>query len=90
MNLSQALQLYHDADGTLAWSRPEEEVIETSRNKRRDFYLVNDITFPPTLTIGAYRLKVIMRDKVSGQVEERVIPFEVVADAALAAGSASR
>jgi hypothetical protein len=90
VNLSQALQLYHDADGTLAWSRPEEEIIETSRNKRRDFYLVNDITFPPTLTIGAYRLKVIMRDKVSGQVEERVIPFEVVADAALAAGSASR
>jgi hypothetical protein len=80
VNLSQTLQLYHDADGTLAWSRPEEEVMETSRNKRRDFYLVTDITLPPTLTIGAYRLKIIMKDKVTGQVDEAVIPFEVVAD----------
>lgn len=84
VDLAQTLQLYHDADGTLAWSRPEEELMESSRNKRRDFYLVTDITLPPTLTIGAYRLKVIMRDKVSGQVDERVIPFEVVADPGLA------
>jgi hypothetical protein len=44
VELSQGLQLFHDADGVLAWSRPMETVIETSRNKRRDFFLVHEIT----------------------------------------------
>lgn len=84
VELSQAIQVFHDADGVLAWSRPAETVIETSRNKRKDFFLVHDITLPPTLTIGAYKLKVIMKDRVTGHEDQTTISFEIVADATLA------
>jgi hypothetical protein len=87
VELSQTLQLYHDADGVLAWSRPEERIIEASRNKRRDFFLIHEITLPPTLTIGAYRLKVIMKDKTTGHEDEAIIPLQIVADVQAAAGN---
>lgn len=84
VDLSQELNLYHDADTILAWRRPEERVVETSHNKRRDFYVIQMIDLPPTLTVGAYNLKVIMRDKTSGAAAEALIPIQIVADAALA------
>ena len=87
VELSQTLELYHDADGTKAWSRPEERITESSRNKRRDFFLIHEITLPATLTIGAYKLKVIMKDKTTGHQDEANIPIEIVADAQTAAGT---
>lgn len=84
VDLSQKLELYHDADGVLAWGKPEEGVIETSMNRRRDFYLVQQITLPSTLTVGAYRLKVALKDRATGTQDEAVIPIEVVADPGLA------
>jgi hypothetical protein len=86
VELSQEVQVYHDADGLLVWSRPEERVLETSRNRRRDFFLVNEVVLPRTLSVGRYQMKIIMRDKTSGAVDETIIPFEVVADPALASG----
>jgi hypothetical protein len=80
VELTQTLQLYHDSDGLLAWSRPEERILETSRNKRQDFFLVHEITLPPTLSIGAYRLKVIMKDTTTGHVDEAIIPIEIVTE----------
>ncbi len=87
VELTQTLQLFHDADGSMAWSRPEERIIENSRNKRKDFFLIHEITLPATLTIGAYRLKVIMKDKTTGHQDEAIIPLEIVADAQAAAGN---
>jgi hypothetical protein len=55
--------------------------VDTSRNKRRDFYLINRIELPSTLSIGRYQLKVIMRDLVSGAEAEAIIPIEIVAEA---------
>jgi hypothetical protein len=83
VDLTEELRLYHAADEVVVWARPEQGVVETSRNKRRDFYLVQTVTFPPTLTVGAYTLKVIVRDKVKGQVCEANIGFDVVAEEAL-------
>jgi hypothetical protein len=84
VEVSEELQLYHVADGRLAWRRPAEKVVETSRNRQRDFYLLAEIQLPPTLTVGSYELKVIIRDDVSGAVAEKVIPIGVVADPELA------
>ncbi|HZW09146.1 MAG TPA: hypothetical protein VFF69_04515, partial [Phycisphaerales bacterium] len=84
VEVSEELQLYHAADGGLAWRRPAEKVVETSRNRQRDFYLLADIQLPPTLTVGRYELKVIIRDDVSGAVAEKVIPIGIVADPELA------
>jgi hypothetical protein len=85
VELSQELKLYHAADDVLVWSRPAQAVVETSRNKRRDFYLVHTVSLPSTLSLGSYTLKVIIRDRVSGEEKDVNIPFEIVADATLAA-----
>lgn len=90
VELTQELQLIHDSDGVKAWARKEQPVFETSRNLRHDFYLVENLTLPQTLSIGAYQLKVIVRDRTSGQEDEVSIPIEVVADPALAADVPTR
>lgn len=84
VELSQELNIYHDADGAHCWKRPAQTISESTRSKRRDFYLTNAIELPPTLTIGKYRLKVTMRDLTGGAVAETTIPFSIVADPGLA------
>lgn len=80
--LVQGVSLYH-ADGTLAWRQTDQETIDFSRNQRRDFFVVQRIELPETLTVGSYNLKVTMRDKATGAVAERTLPITIVADAAL-------
>jgi len=84
VELSQELNIYHDADGAHCWKRPAQTISESTRSKRRDFYLTNAIELPPTLTIGKYRLKVTMRDLTGSAVAETTIPFSIVADPGLA------
>lgn len=84
VDLAQTLQLYHDADGAYAWGQPEQTVLTTSRRKIRDLYITSPITLPATLSIGLYQLKVVMKDRVTGVVAERMIPIRIVTDAAIA------
>lgn len=87
VEISQELNLWHDAPTPiLAWRRAEERVVETFRGPKRDFYLVHPIELPRTLTVGAYVLKVIVRDKVSGAQAEAAIPIHIVADPGLVRG----
>ncbi len=83
VELTQEINLYSDAGNLLVLRHPPERVLETSRVKRRDFYLVREITLPPTLGAGRYNLKITLRDKTSGAVAESVLPIEVVADPSL-------
>lgn len=83
VELAQELSLYHDADGLLAWRQPEQLVRDFSRERRRDFFVVQRIDLPETLSVGAYRLKITMRDKATGAIAERILPIELVADVAL-------
>lgn len=85
IELSQELNLFRDTESQLVLRRPEQTVIETSRNRRREFFLVHEVLLPQTLTVGRYRLKITMRDKTSGAVDEVILPIDVVADPALAA-----
>lgn len=85
VELSQELQLYHDADGVLVWRSPEQSTRDLSARQRRDHYLVQRVELPARLTVGGYRLKVIVRDRVSESTAEAVIPIEIVADAGLVA-----
>ncbi len=85
VEISQQLTLYHDAPGELqVWHQPRARILENSRRKRRDFYLVNEIELPARLSVGSYLLKVSTRDEVSGAIAERTIPIRIVADPALA------
>lgn len=81
VDLSQELSLYHDPDGLLVWQRPAQTVIETSRTKRNDFYLVQQIELPRSITIGRYNLKAVVTDRSTGAQAERIVPIEVVAEA---------
>lgn len=83
VELSQELRLYNADGSMLAWRKPEETVIEKSRNKRRDFFITQMIELPRTLTVGPYSMKVIVRDRVGGGVSETVIPISIVADRTL-------
>lgn len=76
--LTQSLTLYHDPSGLQAWHRPAQRVIETSRARRRDFYLVHQVELPATLTVGRYRLKVTVTDKTTGASDEVTMPVDVV------------
>lgn len=88
VELGQELQLYTGDGSMLAWRKPEEVTGETSRNKRRDFYITQMVELPRTLTVGAYSMKVVVRDKVSGARSEAIVPIQIVADEALARGDA--
>ena len=90
VRLSQELLLYHESDGLLAWRRPEEVTSYRSRSKPRDYFIVDQITLPRSLTVGAYRLKVVLRDLADRSVDERIIPIRVVADPALAGATPTR
>ncbi len=81
--LAQSIRLYHDADGLLVWEQPEQHVTDHCRNRRRDFYLVQLIELPETLTVGSYRLKMTIRDRATDAVAEAILPVEIVADPAL-------
>lgn len=78
VDLSQSLTLYHDAGTMQAWHRPFQRVMETSRNVRQDFYLIQQIELPKNLPIGEYRLKVTVRDNTTGAENETFIPIRVV------------
>lgn len=88
VELAQALGLFADADGTEVWRRKERSVKEASRNVRRDFYLVQEIELPRTLSVGRYNLKVTVKDKASGMETSSTIPIVIVADPSLASAGA--
>jgi hypothetical protein len=83
--LAQELVIYNDADGLPVWRTNWQSAPDVSKVKRRDFYLVNVITLPATLTLGRYQLKVRVRDEKSGAETETAIEFTIVADEKLAA-----
>lgn len=84
VELSEEVSVYQDTPAAmLVLHRPEQSVTEVSRAKRRDFYLVQEITFPRTLAAGAYVVKVTVRDRTSGAQDEANIPVQVVAEASM-------
>ncbi|MBX3359653.1 MAG: hypothetical protein KF745_14635 [Phycisphaeraceae bacterium] len=78
--LGQEVAVYAATDGYQALYRPEQVVKDVARRVRRDFFLVQRITLPPTLAIGTYNLKVTMRDKVTGATAEKIVPIQIVED----------
>lgn len=78
--LAQRVELFLDADGTRQFAIPEQSIRERSRSRRRDFYLVQRVELPRTLSVGKYNLKVRVTDQATGQQAERIVPIQVIAD----------
>lgn len=63
------------ADGQSVWAHQEPEIVDRCRQPRRDFFVAQRVTLPPTLSAGDYVLKVWVEDKTSGRAGETTHPF---------------
>ncbi len=80
VRLTQEIILYNEADGLAVWQQPRAVINDVSRNRRRDFFVVEMIRLPSRLTVGKYRLKVRVTDSGDGGTDEMTVPIEIVAD----------
>ena len=77
--LTQESELYTDSDGTLIFKQPAVTANDFCRNIRNDFFLVRHLTLPANLSVGSYYLKVRVKDEITQQQAEAVIPITIVA-----------
>jgi hypothetical protein len=83
VRLVQELILYKEDDGLAVWRHEPTQIVDASRNRRRDFYIVQMISLPARLGEGRYRLKVRVSDQHGDAVDETTLRLQVVADASL-------
>jgi len=83
VRLVQALHLFTET-GTTVWSHPAVTIVDTSRNRRRDFFTTQVVQIPPTLGVGRYLLSITITDHHDGSMDEKKVPIEVVATETLA------
>jgi hypothetical protein len=76
--VTQEAVLYMES-GPQVWSDKTQTITDACHNRRHDFFLRTVVTFPNTLTIGRYLLKVTIVDKQSNRVAEASLPMQVVA-----------
>lgn len=84
--LTQSLNLYFSEGGLLVWRRAPQTVTDYAASRIRDFYIIDTIELPATLSAGSYSLKVVVKDEATGQQAEAIIPVTLVADPTLAQG----
>ena len=80
VRLTQEVVLYNATDGLAVWRQRPVEVVDHSRNARRDFFVVQMIELPANLGVGKYVLKVKVRDLHGETMHEATRPIELVAD----------
>jgi hypothetical protein len=84
VKLEQSVELYDATGEATVWRQGPVELVDVSRNKRRDFFIVYPIDLPAKLTAGGYRLKVRVADKHTGSICEQTLHnIQIVADRAL-------
>lgn len=65
--------------GLNVWSDKTTPIVDRSRQRRHDFFVVRMIRIPANLTIGRYLLKVTLVDQQASRVAEATVPIQVVA-----------
>ncbi|MEM8739629.1 MAG: hypothetical protein AAGG38_14295 [Planctomycetota bacterium] len=83
VRLTQELIVYKEDDGLAVWRHEPTDIVDVSRNRRRDFYVVQMITLPARLSAGRYRLKIRITDQHGDSVDETTLRVNVVADPSL-------
>lgn len=80
--LTQEVVLYTEQNGLEVWrdKTPIRPIIDYSRNRRHDFFIVKMIRLPANLTIGRYLLKVSVVDQQVSRVAENTAPIQIIAD----------
>jgi hypothetical protein len=83
--LAQQLVVYSDRDGIPVQRVEWQAAVDTTKNKRDDFFLVQVVTLAERLSVGRYQLKIRVRDETSGAETETALEFQMVADPSMAA-----
>ncbi|MEO0476820.1 MAG: hypothetical protein AAF085_12760 [Planctomycetota bacterium] len=87
VRLEQSVELYDATGETTVWRQGPVQLVDVSRNKRRDFFIVYPIDLPARLPAGGYRLKVRIADKHTGSIcEQTMHDIKIVADQGLVNG----
>ena len=81
--LSQQLVIFSDRDGIPVWRQPWRPVVDVTKNRRHDFFVVQVVTLPEQLSLGRYQFKISVRDERSGAEAEATLELEMVADPSL-------
>ncbi|MCH8316649.1 MAG: hypothetical protein IIA64_11810 [Planctomycetes bacterium] len=81
--LSQQLVIFSDRDGIPVWRQPWRPVVDVTKNRRHDFFVVQVITLPDKLSVGRYQFKISVRDERSGAEAEATLELDMVADPSL-------
>lgn len=88
VKLTQEIVLYNEADGLAVWKQPVAQIVDRSRNKRRDFFVVQLIRLPARLGVGKYRLKIRVNDVAGGSIDESSVQVQIVAGESLVSNKA--
>ena len=83
VRLTQEVILYNESGTLEVWRQPRVNIEDESRNRRRDFFVVQLIHLPSGLGADRYRLKIRISDLANGSVDEAVVPINLVADPTL-------
>ncbi|MEE8155905.1 MAG: hypothetical protein V3T53_13210 [Phycisphaerales bacterium] len=81
--LSQQLVIFSDRDGIPVWRQPWRPVVDVTKNRRHDFFVVQVVTLPDKLSVGRYQFKISVRDERSGAEAEATLELDMVADPSL-------
>ena len=82
--LKMDVVIYSD-QGLELWSANKSEknssglVVDRSRNRRHDFFVIQRFRLPKTLVIGRYIMKVTVVDQEVNRIAENSLPLEIVA-----------
>lgn len=83
-DLSVELSILSERDGVPVWRRDWQSVTDLVATRRQDFFMTFRVNLPDALSVGAYALKIRVRDEQTGALAEHSLPFRMVA------GTASR
>lgn len=75
--MSLEIRLFNEA-GIQLWGIAPETVVDTSRKRRRDFFIAKLIQLPSKLAPGPYMLKATIRDLNANRVAESTLQISVV------------
>jgi len=78
--LSQRVTLFNET-GMLVWKDKPQDVNDTCRNRRHDFFSFDIVRLPANVSIGRYILKVTIIDRTANRVAEKTVPLEISAGA---------
>ncbi|MEX0774588.1 MAG: hypothetical protein WD042_02615 [Phycisphaeraceae bacterium] len=86
VKLEQEVALYSEVDGFEVWRQQPVQIVDNSRNARRDFFVVQMVELPARLGVGRFRMKVRVSDTQANTIDEITVPIQFVADQKLVAG----